>query len=263
MRGPTGVLVAHGLAVRKEVPDDGPLLGHVDLHHVRGGGQKGAGHDGVGGHGHADHAAKLRGHDGAARRQGVARGAGCRGDHEAVSAQAVDVDARDRDVKLHDVPVAPAREREVVEREAPHGVGGTVRAYELALNVQRGAVAHVELPRQGLPHRGDEVGRSRAGEKPEVAVGDAKDGRAGVADDAGRPQQRAVASERDHQVAVGRVHDAAGEELLVVRPLGLDALPVKPGLQAASALDGVRARVVGNDEDLHGNPLVRTSVRQW
>ena len=202
--------------------------------------------------GHAHHAGELGRDDGAARRERVARGAGGGGDHEAVAAQAVDLVSRDRDVELDHVAAAAARDGEVVQREAVDGVGRAVGADELALDVEGGAVAHVQLAGERGGDRRYEVGRPRAGKKPEVAEGDAEDGDLGVADGPRGAQQGAVAAERDDKPAAGGVGHAVGEELPVVSPRDLDALLIEPGVELPGALDGVGARVVGDDKNLQG-----------
>ena len=251
MQGQVALGARDGLPVGEEVTGDAALLGHLDLDDVGGRGEKRARHDGMGCHGDADHPRELRRHDGAAGGEGIPRRARGGGDDEPVTAEAVDVVARDGDVELDHVALAAVRQREVVQGEAVNGVGPALRVLELGLDVERRATGGVKVAREGVGDGGEEVLWSGAGEKAEVTVGDAEDGYLRVGDDARGAEERAVTAERDDEVTARGIDAATGIELLVMGPDDVHVIAQEPLLELTGTVHGIGLREVWNDENPH------------
>ena len=110
--------------------------------------------------------------------------------------------------------------------------------------------------KRGL-HDLEEVIRATAGEKAQMPIGEAKHGNLGVFDDARGPEERPITTQRDDEVDSICVDAFVRMKLHVGSPLQLDAPTIEPVRQTACVIDGIGARVVGNEQDLHGTAFLR------
>ena len=104
------------------------------------------------GNGYADHARIVGAHDGATGTQRVPRRTSRRGHDHAITTQAIDMVAGNRDVKLDHIGKGAAGKRHVVEGERAHDILRAIVAHGHDIRGDRGATAHVQLAGQGIAH---------------------------------------------------------------------------------------------------------------
>ena len=101
---------------------------------------------------HTNHAGVIGADDGAAGGKRIAGGSSRGRYNHAVTAQAVDMVARHRDVELDHIGQGPARKRHIVEGKRAHDILRAVFAHGHDIRGDGGAAAHMELTGQGIAH---------------------------------------------------------------------------------------------------------------
>ena len=104
------------------------------------------------GDGHTDHTRVIGADNGTAGGKRIAGGAGRRRNDDTVAAQAIDMMAGHRDVKLNHIGQGAARKCHIVEGKRAHDILRAIFAHRNDIGGDGGAAAHVELAGQGIAH---------------------------------------------------------------------------------------------------------------